>query len=205
LTGFLATALGTRDVPLARIGQPLGCDERDTLCSVTAEEQRRFDAVVHVVHEYANFVSSAEMVQSGQDVEGALFKPPINTHVSHAFYLNCRKLADFFQSKRGPGNDDIAAEDYVSGFHVPLPVSDKWRVPINKQLAHLTYYRDTDAEEIKKPVCQALYTELRDTWRKFRQHLRGSPYEAEFANQVRKRKGPYPNGTPSEFRLYNLD
>jgi hypothetical protein len=79
------------------------------------------------------------MVLSGQDIEGTAFKPPINTHVSHAFYLNCRKLADFFQDKRGPEKDDIAAEDYVPGFSPRLPISDNWRVPINKQLAHVTY------------------------------------------------------------------
>ena len=35
---------------------------------MTALEQQRFSAIVHVVHEYANFVSSAEMVLSGAPV-----------------------------------------------------------------------------------------------------------------------------------------
>jgi len=47
--------------------------------------QQRFSSIVHIVHEYANFVSSSEMVLSGRDVDGVPFKPPINTHVSHAF------------------------------------------------------------------------------------------------------------------------
>ena len=49
-------------------------------------------AIHHVVHEYASLESSAEMVLSGEDIYGNVFEPPINTHVSHAFYLNCRKL-----------------------------------------------------------------------------------------------------------------
>src|ERR1017187_5971582 len=103
---------------------------------MTALEEKRFKAIVHVVHEYANFVSSAEMVLTGCDVDGVPFKPPINTHVSHAFYLNCRKLADFFQNKRGKDRDDITANFYVPGFKAELPVCENWRIPMNKQLAH---------------------------------------------------------------------
>ena len=122
---------------------------------MTALEQPRFSAIVHVVHEYANFVSSAEMVSSGCDVDGV--PPPINTHVSHAFYLNCRKLADLFQNKLGRDKDDIMAEHYVSKFYATLPVSTNWRVPMNKQLAHVTYARHTSAREIDRSACEALY------------------------------------------------
>jgi hypothetical protein len=173
---------------------------------MTALQQQRFNAIVHVVHEYANFVSSAEMVLSGCDIDGVPFKPPINAHVNHAFYLNCRKLADLFQNKLGRDKDDIMAEHYVPSFYAALPISTKWRVPMNKQLAHVTYApRDTRAREIDRSACEALYTELKDTWRKFRKGLVGGLYEAEFKNQVRKRKEPYPNGRLSEFRFYDLD
>ena len=172
---------------------------------MTALEQKRFDAIVHVIHEYANFVSSAEMVLSGCDIDGAYFKPPINTHVGHAFYLNCRKLADFFQNRQGSDHDDIMAKEYVPTFHANLTVCDIWRIPMNKQLAHVTYYRDSKANEIDSPACMALYTELKGTWRQFRQGLRGGLFEAEFSNQIAKRKAPYPNGQLSEFRSYDLD
>ena len=172
---------------------------------MTALEQQRFNAIVHIVHEYANFVSSAEMVLSGCDIDGVPFKPPINTHVSHAFYLNCRKLADLFQNKPSPGKDDIMAEHYAPGFYAPLPVYNDWRGPINKQLAHVTYARDTSAREIDRSACEALYKELRDAWREFRRGLVGSLYEAEFKNQVRRRREPWQNGLLSEFRFYDLD
>ena len=128
------------------------------------------------------------MVLSGCDVDGVLFKPAINTHVSHAFYLNCRKLADLFQNKLGPDKDDIMADHYVPGFHAPLPVFNNWRVPMNKQLVHVTYARDTSAREIDRSACEALYKELRDTWSEFRKGLVGGLYEAEFKNQVRNGK-----------------
>ena len=79
-----------------------------------------------------------------------------NTHVSHAFYLNCRKLADLFQNKLGRDKDDIMAEHYVSKFYATLPVSTNWRVPM-KQLAHVTYARHTSAREIDRSACEALY------------------------------------------------
>ena len=95
-------------------------------------------------------------------------------------------------------------EHYVPGFCAPLPVFTNWRKPINKQLAHVTHTRDTSAREIKKPACE-LYKELKVTWREFRKGLAGGPYEAEFKNQVRKRKEPDSDGRLSEFRFYDLD
>jgi len=170
-------------------------------------EKRRLGGILHVVHEYANFVSSAETVLSGCDIDGVVFKPPINTHISHAFYLNCRKLTDLFQNRLGPDKDDIVAEHYVPGFKYPLPVCENWRVPMNKQLAHVTYTRDRDkgGREIGRSACEALYKELKNAWGEFRRSLAGGPYEAEFANQIRSRKEPYPDGRLPEFRFYDLD
>ena len=166
-------------------------------------EQARLLAIHHIVHEYANFVSSAEMVLTGKDVDGKHFKPPINTHVSHAFYLNCRKLADFFQTRTG-AKDDVLAKHFVSGFTAKLPVCDEWRTAINRQLAHISYRRDVDSREITRDAQQALYDELRGIWREFRSQLPQS-YVAEFTRQLRQRKEPYLNGAPSEFESYDLD
>jgi hypothetical protein len=125
-------------------------------------------AIHHIVHEYANFVSSAEMTIHGKDIDGAFFKPPLNTHVGHAFFLNCRNLADFFQNRpsRG-GNDDVFALHFVLGYCCKLPVFDEWRTRINKQLAHVTYSRDVDSREIDKAAQKALYSEISNTWREF--------------------------------------
>lgn len=166
-------------------------------------EHARLLAIRHIVHEYANFVSSAEMVLTGRDVEGKYFKPPINTLVSHAFYLNCRKLADFFQN-RTIAKDDVLAKHFVSDFTAKLPVCEEWRTPINRQLAHISYRRDVDSREITRDAQQALYDELKRTWRELRSQLPQS-FAAEFDRQLRERDEPYPNGGPSEFESYDLD
>jgi DNA-dependent RNA polymerase auxiliary subunit epsilon len=142
------------------------------------------------------------MVQSGKDIYGTFFEPPINTHVSHAFYLNCRKLSDFFQNKPGP--DDVLAEHFVPGYQAGLNKNDSWRVPINKQLAHVTYFRDVHAREITREVSKELYVELKDAWRKFRSLL-PEPYKSEFVKKVKERKEPYSDDQLSEFRFYDLD
>lgn len=171
--------------------------------SLTGDEIRRLEAIRHIVHEYANFVSSAEMVLTGKDTGGRALLPPLNTHVSHAFYLNCRKIAEFFGV--GKTEDDVSAHHFSSPFQVMLPHSDKWRVPINKQLAHITYTRNKTTAEIDTGACRELYGELRSRWKAFRAALCGSIYEGEFGYQVRKRLRPYPDGMPSEFRGYDLD
>jgi hypothetical protein len=155
-------------------------------------------AVHHIVHEYANFVSSAEMTIHGKDVDGELITPPLNTHVSHVFYLNCRKLADFFQNKSTVPPDDIVAMHFVSGYVAKLPINDEWRKPINKQLAHLSYSRDTDAKEIKKKEQEALYAELKKTWQQFRRQL-PPVFADEFIKEVKLKK------LNSEFKGYDLD
>ena len=169
---------------------------------MTAEQQKRFKAIHHVVHEYANFVSSAEMALTGKDIDGKLFKPPINTHVSHAFYLNCRKLADFFQNKKYPS--DVEAEDFVTGYKAKLPVFHRWRARIDKQLAHITYTRDTNSREIRQRTQRALYRELQNAWHQFHRKL-PQLFGDQFTKKVKQRKGPSRKGQLSEFRFYNLD
>ncbi len=169
---------------------------------MTPEERKRFKAIHHIVHEYANFVSSAEMVREGKDIYGKYFEPPINTHVSHAFYLNCRKLADFFQNKKFP--DDVKAEHFVAGYKAKLPVFGRWRKRIDKQLAHIAYTRDITAREIRPRTQSALYRELQHAWRRFRLKL-PKLYAEQFKKKVKQRKDPNRKGQPSEFRFYDLD
>jgi hypothetical protein len=169
---------------------------------MTADELKRFRAIHHVVHEYANFVSSAEMVLTGKDIDGVNFKSPINTHISHAFYLNCRKLADFFENKKLPA--DVKAEHFVHGYRAKLRVFDRWRKRIDTQLAHITYDRDIRSRELKPRTQDLLYKELQTAWRRFRMRL-PQLYADQFIKKVRERKAPNRKGQPSEFRNYDLD
>lgn len=157
-------------------------------------ETVRLDGVRHVVHEYANFVSSAEMVTTGQHLEKG-FDPPLNTHISHAFLLNCRKMRDFFGKRLK--EDDVIADDYVPGFAFQLCKCDLWRDPVNKQLTHITYTRDTDPREITKQANLDIYDELKQAWKNFRGRL-SNPFAAKFEQEIKKKLKP-----ESEFR--NLD
>lgn len=163
---------------------------------MTETVKKRRKAIHHIVHDYANFVSSAEMTITGVHKTTG-FDPPINTHIVHAFYLNCRKMADFFAgSCKEP--DDIIAGHYVSTTTFSLPVSEEWRVPINKQLAHLTYSRVTKAREITRPAQKALYKELKAAWKQFGKHL-PQPYRSRFEQEIALKLGK-----KSEFHIYDL-
>ena len=145
-------------------------------------------AIHHLVHEYANFVSSAELTIHGRDknLNKDGIRSPLNHHVSHAFYLNSRKLADFFQN-RSTGKDDVIALHFVSGFQTGLPVSDSLRERINKQLAHLTYFRNLKAAEITKEEQKNIYHELKKTWDEFCKAL-PEEYAVEVLKQIRLKK-----------------
>ncbi|MEO8127509.1 MAG: hypothetical protein ABJF23_27560 [Bryobacteraceae bacterium] len=138
-------------------------------------------AVYHVIYEYANLISSGEMVTTGQHL-GKCFDPPINTHLADAFYFSCRKMADFFLS-RSKEKDDVFASHYVSTVTFDLPVHERWRTSLQKQLAHLTYWRDKSAEEIEKPAQAELFNELKTAWVTFLQHL-PEPYRTDFDTAI---------------------
>jgi hypothetical protein len=159
-------------------------------------EKVRLDTVHHIVHDYANFVSSAEMQRTGLHM-GQYFKPPINTHIFHAFLLNCRKMADFLSCKRNK-EDDVIAEDYVSEFRVSLPNCERWRDPVHKQLQHLTYTRDTNPREITSQACIEMYNELKQAWKGFRSFL-SNPFADKFAQEITDKLKP-----ESEFKDLDL-
>lgn len=143
-------------------------------------EQIRLDAVHHIVHDYANLVSSAEMVITGQHLS-KVFDPPVNSHIFHAFLLNCRKMTDFFDKRY---QEDVIADDYVPGFTFPLTQCEFWRGAVNKQLAHVTYARDENPREITKQASEEMYNELKQTWKKFLGCL-VNPFAAKFEQEIR--------------------
>jgi hypothetical protein len=58
-------------------------------------EERRKRPEHHVVHDYANLVSSGTLRQP-KYVALLLQIPTANSHAWHAFYTNCRKMYEFF-------------------------------------------------------------------------------------------------------------
>jgi len=65
---------------------------------MTDEERRKWPEH-HLVHDYANLVSSG-LLRSEQYIAQLLNIPTANSHAWHAFYINCRKMHEFFTYQR---------------------------------------------------------------------------------------------------------
>jgi predicted RNase H-like HicB family nuclease len=112
------------------------------------------DLAHHIVHDYANLVSSAELALAGRH-NCRTIDPPVNTHIKHAFLLNSRKMRDFFTSTSQ--GDDVVAMDYLGECLFTLPAATRWKKPIDKQLAHLTVFRLDSSEDIDRRATEQIY------------------------------------------------
>jgi hypothetical protein len=167
------------------------------------DEATRIKAVHHVVHDYANLVSSGMLTQAGP-AQMAGIRPPVNSHIQHAFLLNCRKMAGFFKNdpKR---NDDIVANHFTSTSETfNLNEWDNWGRALDKQLAHLTYTRVTAPVPWDGYIVNnLLLNELQADWKYFLTRLHNS-FKQVFDEEIAKKKQPYPNGDESEFKDLDL-
>lgn len=73
-------------------------------------EQRRKRPEHHVVHDYANLVSSG-LLRNKTYVAQLLKIPTANSHAWHAFYTNCRKKFEFFVYDANPRY--VRAQDFT--------------------------------------------------------------------------------------------
>ena len=163
------------------------------------EDEKRMAPVLHVVHDYANFVSAADTIPTNP-------APPLNTHVQHIYLVNCRKMFDFFR-KPSDGVDIVAADffPFKGKPRFRFPMWNQWGKAMDKQIVHLTYSRVTEPKLWDGYSENALFlAEFRAAWKLFRSKL-DEPYESEFVKQVFLRKQPHGNGQPSEFRNLDLD
>lgn len=153
-------------------------------------EQKRLGAVHHVVHDYVNLVSSGSLLQTA-------LRPPLNTHVQHAFLLNCRKMAAFFLNLRE--RRDILSKEFLTakvGFG--LSWKKTWHKAMNKQLLHLTYDRIDAATPWDGTSNKVLLEEFRAAWKKFLVSLE-EPYKSKFNEEIALKLVP-----GSEFRHLDL-
>ena len=152
----------------------------------------RLEAMHHVVHDYANLVSAGTLTQAGPAARAG-FRPPVNSHIQHAFLLNCRKMADFFQ--KVPRGDDIRAEHFLKQKETfLLPEWDKWGRAMDKQLAHLTYARVTAPKSwTGSPANRLLLEEFQAAWKIFLSKL-DYPYKQKFDEEITKRQQRHPDG-----------
>jgi hypothetical protein len=77
---------------------------------MTPEERRRRPEH-HVVHDYANLVSSGLLITDRKSNDALLKIAPVNSHVGHAFYMNCRKMYEFFHHQKS--KDYLRAQQFV--------------------------------------------------------------------------------------------
>jgi hypothetical protein len=87
------------------------CDNNWRELNLTPEERRKRPEH-HVVHDYANLVSSGLLITDRKSKDTLLKIAPINSHVSHAFYMNCRKMYEFFHHQKS--KDYLRAQRFVN-------------------------------------------------------------------------------------------
>lgn len=145
------------------------------------EEQKRIAALHHVVHDYANFVSCGDSIFKTPD-------PPLNTHVQHAFLMNCRKMAHFFHH-RSNGKDIVAAGFFIltGKPRFRFPTWNRWADAMDKQMLHLSYARVIRPKPWDGYKENKLFlAEFQACWKLFRDKL-PEPYEAECRKQLEER------------------
>lgn len=141
-------------------------------------------AVHHVVHDYANLVSSGTMAVQGHHL-GRRFDPHVNTHVGHAFLANCRKMYEFFRFK--PKKDYVRAKDFVPAVKYDLSNWASWHDHINKQLMHVTIDRVDNRTEWKGHDENKFFLEeFKGAWKKFLRNLEDS-HKSMFNTEISKR------------------
>jgi len=163
------------------------------------EQERLLQAVHHVVHDYANQVSSGTMVVNGYHL-GISLVPPVNTHVGDAFLVNCRKMYEFFTYKPSTKDkkDDIRAAHFLKR-EVTFDLSNWafWHEAMNKQLMHVTFARVEKPKKWEGHDENKLFLdEFMKAWKEFRHNLE-EPYKSKFDSEITKR-------LKSEFRGLDL-
>ncbi len=150
-------------------------------------EEERLEAVHHVVHDYANLVSSGTMTVAGRYQTTGLV-PPVNTHVGHAFLVNCRKMYEFFLYE--PSKDDIRAKHFLTpslALTFDLLNWGTWHNAMNKQLMHITFTRVTKPKQWEGHDENKLFLdEFMKAWKEFRRNLK-EPYKSKFDSEIAKK------------------
>jgi hypothetical protein len=76
------------------------------------DQERRPRPEHHVVHDYANLVTSGKLIMDAHTNAALAQIGGANGHVWHAFYLNCRKMYEFFQY--GPHEKYLRARTFLA-------------------------------------------------------------------------------------------
>lgn len=145
-------------------------------------------SVVHVVHDYANLLSSGKMADSGYCNDVKLrYNTPLNHHVGEAFLMNCRKMEEFLSARRNPRHtNDLRASDFLDSIEAfEIPTWTPWRDAMNDQLLHVSRKRDMpwNGHKVNKQLLQ----EFIDAWGRFRGKVK-TEYKDKFDEQIAAKK-----------------
>jgi|SRR5579862_881858 hypothetical protein len=136
--------------------------------------------IEHVVFEYSNFICAHHYMEANPE-GGALV-----VLVFNAFLVNCRQLMDFLGKVRSSRRYVLAVHYSRNPYRVLLPVSEKRRDAIDRQLAHISYGRVTDprSELSDAQTRRDLFAELRGAFRDFLPTVKEEAHREEFTSRL---------------------
>ncbi len=150
-------------------------------------EERRKRPEHHVVHDYANLVSSGRLITDKKSNDELLKIAPVNSHVWHAFYMNCRKMCEFF--KDGPSRKYLRAQQFLLRPDVPFTFKH-WTKAVqqhmNIHLMHVGGERAT-RDVVWTGADDKLYLEdFENAWELFLKNLKDK-HKAIFKDEIEYR------------------
>ena len=149
-------------------------------------EERRKRPEHHVVHDYANLVSSGLLITDNASNDRLLKIAPVNSHVWHAFYMNCRKMYEFFHHQKS--KDYLRAQQFVKPgttftFHHWTYDVQKF---MNTHMLHVGGGRVTNTKESKGADDKDYLAEFQGMWEKMLRNLKDQHKEI-FRDEIQYR------------------
>jgi hypothetical protein len=117
---------------------------------------------------------------------GKPLEPPVNTHISHAFLMNCRKMYDFFVKSASKDRATAAMfRDKGRRSTFALSAWERWQIPMNKQLLHVTF-RENPKRWDGREENTVLLAEFQAAWKAFLEAL-PQDYRRQFDVEIDKK------------------
>lgn len=153
--------------------------------SALTPEQRRKRPEHHVVHDYANLVSSGLLLTDRKSNDAPVI-PPVNSHVWHAFYLNCRKMYEFFHYKKS--RNYLRAQQFVKpGTTFTFNHwTDKVQEFMNTHLLHVGCGRVTNTKVSTGANDRAYLAEFQRMWENMLTNLKDE-HKENFREEIEHR------------------
>jgi hypothetical protein len=151
---------------------------------MTAAERRKRPEH-HIVHDYANLVSSGLLITERTSNDFLLRNAPINSHVWHAFYMNCRKLYEFFKYQDKREWKYLTARQFTKAGTVFVfqHWTDSVQGYVNTHMLHVGKRRVSNTQ-VSTGVNDALYlAEFQAMWKHMMQNL-NDQHKETFRNEI---------------------